>query len=142
IYWAMQGRPLPITGSGDETRDFTFVGDIVGGLLRAGILESAIGQEFNLASGAETRIIDLANIINARMRCPVNFDNVYVIETKGEHLEGSGKTNYKKEVFKLCNRLAKPKTWTELGLELPGKIVQYHWIEQDQWQEKISTLFA
>jgi UDP-glucose 4-epimerase len=65
IYWAMKGQPLPITGTGEETRDFTYVGDIVDGLLRAGSMESAIGQEFNLASGIETRIIDLANMINA-----------------------------------------------------------------------------
>jgi nucleoside-diphosphate-sugar epimerase len=64
IYWAMKGLPLPITGSGEETRDFTYVGDIVDGLLRAGVMESAVGQEFNLASGKETRIIDLANMIN------------------------------------------------------------------------------
>ena len=64
IYWAMKGLPLPITGSGEETRDFTYVGDIVDGLLRAGAMESAIGKEFNLASGKETRIIDLANMIN------------------------------------------------------------------------------
>lgn len=64
IYWAMKGLPLPITGTGEETRDFTYVGDIVDGLLRAGVMESAIGQEFNLASGKETRIIDLAHMIN------------------------------------------------------------------------------
>ncbi len=65
IYWALKGQPLPITGTGEETRDFTYVGDIVDGLSRAGIMEGAIGQEFNLASGTETRIIDLANMINA-----------------------------------------------------------------------------
>jgi UDP-glucose 4-epimerase len=64
IYWAMKGQPLPITGTGEETRDFTYVGDIVDGLLRAGVIDKAIGQEFNLASGVETRIIDLANMIN------------------------------------------------------------------------------
>src|SRR3990170_2324070 len=64
VYWAMQGLPLPITGNGEETRDFTYVGDIVDGLLRGGAMESAIGQEFNLASGRETRIIDLARRIN------------------------------------------------------------------------------
>jgi len=64
IYWAMKGEALPITGTGEETRDFTYVGDIVDGLLRAGAMERAIGQEFNLASGKETRIIELANMIN------------------------------------------------------------------------------
>jgi nucleoside-diphosphate-sugar epimerase len=67
IYWALQGRPLPITGTGEETRDFTYVADIVEGLLRAGGLEAAVGQEFNLASGQETRIIDLAQMINAQV---------------------------------------------------------------------------
>jgi len=64
IYWAMQGLPLPITGTGEETRDFTYVGDIVDGLLRAGVMEQAVGEEFNLASGVETKIIDLANMVN------------------------------------------------------------------------------
>ena len=64
IYWAMKGEALPITGTGEETRDFTYVGDLVDGLLRAGYSEKAIGQEFNLASGKETKIGDLATMIN------------------------------------------------------------------------------
>jgi len=64
IFWAMKGLPLPITGTGEETRDFTYVTDIVDGLLRAGVFESAVGQEFNLASEVETSVIDLANMIN------------------------------------------------------------------------------
>jgi nucleoside-diphosphate-sugar epimerase len=64
IYWAMSKKALPITGTGEETRDFTFVGDIVDGLLRAGIMPEAIGQEFNLASGREIQIKQLAEMIN------------------------------------------------------------------------------
>ena len=64
IYWALQGKPLPLTGTGEETRDFTYVEDIADGLLRAGFFQQAIGQEMNLASGAETRIVDLANWVN------------------------------------------------------------------------------
>ncbi|MGA9117266.1 MAG: NAD-dependent epimerase/dehydratase family protein [Bacteroidota bacterium] len=64
IYWAMQGKPLPLTGTGEETRDFTYVEDIADGLLRAGTYEKAVGKEMNLASAAETRIVDLATMIN------------------------------------------------------------------------------
>ncbi|MBI4634944.1 MAG: NAD-dependent epimerase/dehydratase family protein [Candidatus Rokubacteria bacterium] len=64
IYWAMRGEPLPITGTGEETRDWTFVGDIVDGLLRAGAMKEALGEAFNLASGLETRVIDVASWIN------------------------------------------------------------------------------
>lgn len=64
IYWALQGKPLPLTGTGEETRDFTYVEDICDGLLRAGVSEKAVGVEMNLASGTETRILDLANMVN------------------------------------------------------------------------------
>jgi len=64
IYWAMKGQVLPVTGTGEETRDFTYVEDLVDGLLGAGYIETAIGQEFNLASGKETKIVDLAKMIN------------------------------------------------------------------------------
>lgn len=64
IYWAMKDLSLPITGTGEETRDFTYVEDLVDGLSRAGYYEQAIGEEFNLASGKETKIIDLANMVN------------------------------------------------------------------------------
>lgn len=70
IYWALKGEPLPITGTGEETRDFTYVGDVVDGLLRAGCFQTAVGQEFNLASGRETRIIDLARMINEQVDNP------------------------------------------------------------------------
>ena len=64
IYWALQRRALPITGTGEETRDFTFVEDIVDGTLRLGVVPEAIGQAFNLASETETRVIDIANMVN------------------------------------------------------------------------------
>ncbi|RJO62162.1 NAD-dependent epimerase/dehydratase family protein [candidate division WS5 bacterium] len=64
IYWAMKGNSLPITGTGEETRDFTYVMDLVQGLVRSGYYKGAIGENFNLASGTETSIIDLANLVN------------------------------------------------------------------------------
>lgn len=64
IYLALKGSPLPITGNPDATRDFTYVSDLVDGLLRAGYFEQAIGSEMNLASEKETRIGDLAEMIN------------------------------------------------------------------------------
>jgi nucleoside-diphosphate-sugar epimerase len=64
FWWAMHGQPLPITGTGEETRDFTYVGDIIDGTLRMGVIEEAVREAINLASGTETRIIDLANWIN------------------------------------------------------------------------------
>src|SRR5438045_446014 len=67
VYHALRGEVLTITGTGEETRDFTYVGDIVAGVVACAENESAIGQAFNLASGRETRIIDLAEAINAEI---------------------------------------------------------------------------
>ena len=47
IYWAMKKQSLPLTGTGEETRDFTYVLDLVQGLIKAGYYKSAIGENFN-----------------------------------------------------------------------------------------------
>jgi nucleoside-diphosphate-sugar epimerase len=64
IWWALHKKSLPVTGTGEETRDFTFVEDIVDGTLRMGVVKEAVGEAVNLASETETKVIDLANWIN------------------------------------------------------------------------------
>jgi UDP-glucose 4-epimerase len=64
IWRAMHGQLLVITGTGEETRDFTYVEDIVDGTLRIGVVSEAVGEAVNLASETETRVIDLAKWIN------------------------------------------------------------------------------
>ncbi|MCK5344879.1 MAG: NAD-dependent epimerase/dehydratase family protein, partial [Candidatus Heimdallarchaeota archaeon] len=64
IYWAMNGQPLPITGTGEETRDFTYVLDLVQGLIKSGYYKDAVGENFNLAAGIEISIKDVADMVN------------------------------------------------------------------------------
>jgi nucleoside-diphosphate-sugar epimerase len=64
IYWSMQKKSLPLTGTGDETRDFTYVLDLVQGLIKAAFYDDAIGKAFNLASGKETKIKDMIAMVN------------------------------------------------------------------------------
>ena len=49
---------------GTETRDWTYVDDIIDGLLAMGIKEEAVGEAINLGSGKEHRVIDMANMVN------------------------------------------------------------------------------
>lgn len=63
LFLALSGRPLVITGTGRETRDFTWVGDIVDGLVRAGAVEEAVGEAINLASGREVEIAHVAEVV-------------------------------------------------------------------------------
>ena len=64
IYWSMLKKSLPLTGTGDETRDFSYVLDLVQGLIKAAFYEEAIGKAFNLASGRETKIKDMIAMVN------------------------------------------------------------------------------
>src|SRR2546422_2838193 len=64
FYWAMNGQSLPITGTGDETRDFAYVDDIVRGLIACAQYDEAIGEAINLATAREIRIADLARWVN------------------------------------------------------------------------------
>jgi UDP-glucose 4-epimerase len=63
FYWSMKKQPLPITGTGDETRDFTYVDDIVDALFAMAYYPEAIGEAFNIGTGVEIRVEDLAHWI-------------------------------------------------------------------------------
>lgn len=58
------GQKLPIIGTGEKTRDFTYVGNIIDGLLRLDYYKEAIGEAFNLTAGREIKIKYLADTIN------------------------------------------------------------------------------
>lgn len=60
IWRALHDAPLVITGTGDETRDFVYVDDLVDGLVRSARTPAAHGEAINLGTGRETRVLDLA----------------------------------------------------------------------------------
>lgn len=64
LYLSIQKQQLTITGTGDETRDFTYVGDIINGLVAMAYRDEAVGEAFNLATSREIRITDLAKWVN------------------------------------------------------------------------------
>ncbi len=70
IYWALQKKPLPLTGNKNISRDFVFVDDIVEGILRLAYFPEALSNPINIATGRETFIYDLANIINEKTDNP------------------------------------------------------------------------
>ena len=56
------GEPLPVHGDGGQTRDFTYVGDVVRGLMAAATAEGVSGKVFNLAGGQSTSLLELAHL--------------------------------------------------------------------------------
>lgn len=61
IKQALNQEPITIYGSGNQTTDFTYIGDIVKGSILA--IEKARGGTFNIGSGQETSIRKLAKTI-------------------------------------------------------------------------------
>lgn len=57
------GRPPAIHGDGNQTRDFTFIDDAVEATVLAGTSDRAVGEVFNVGSGVETRVNELAQIL-------------------------------------------------------------------------------
>jgi len=57
---ALGDEPLIVHGDGSQTRSFTWVGDVVAGLLALIAEPRSVGQVFNIGNGAEVSIRDLA----------------------------------------------------------------------------------
>jgi UDP-glucose 4-epimerase len=56
-------KKLEIIGTGQQSRDFVNVADIVNAIISAASEEKAIGKTYNLGFGKTTKIIDLAHMI-------------------------------------------------------------------------------
>jgi len=52
-----------IHGDGNQTRDFTFIDDAVEATVLAGVSDRALGEVFNVGSGVETRVNELAALL-------------------------------------------------------------------------------
>jgi UDP-glucose 4-epimerase len=62
---ALAGEPITVHGDGTQTRSFTYVGDVVGGLIALAHEPAAIGQVFNIGNPEEISILDLARRVKA-----------------------------------------------------------------------------
>ncbi|MFY9556809.1 MAG: NAD-dependent epimerase/dehydratase family protein [Blastocatellia bacterium] len=60
---AMKGESPRIHGDGEQTRDFTYIDDVVEATLLAGISPKADGQVYNVGTGREVTVNQLARLI-------------------------------------------------------------------------------
>jgi len=63
IYQALRNLPLTINGDGHQTRDLTYISDMIKGFLLMGSEKSAIGKAVNFGTGKDTQIFQLARLI-------------------------------------------------------------------------------
>jgi len=65
------GEPVEIHGDGEQSRDFTYVGNVVDATIRAGYAEGASGEMFNVAAGAPASVNEIADTIGRILGKPV-----------------------------------------------------------------------
>jgi len=69
-----------------------------------------------------------------------DYEQVYVVETKGLHLIGSSDTDYKRKMFSLCTKEAKARSWAELGLVMKEKVLRFEVLAEDEWEAKLNEM--
>jgi UDP-glucose 4-epimerase len=57
---ALSGHPITVFGDGSQSRSFTYVGDVVGALIKLADEPRAVGEVFNIGNMGEVTIKDLA----------------------------------------------------------------------------------
>ncbi len=104
-------KPIILYGDGNQTRDMTYVDDIVNGTIRASITENISGEVFNLASGRRVSmnfvLEQLSNLTH--MNPEINYEKPRIDDAKDTH----GKIDKAKKILGY-----EPKTSIEDGLGL------------------------
>jgi nucleoside-diphosphate-sugar epimerase len=65
------GRPVEIHGDGEQSRDFTYVGNVIDATVRAGDAAGASGEIFNVAAGSPASVNLIADTIGEILGKPV-----------------------------------------------------------------------
>jgi len=60
---ALKNEPLTVYGDGNQTRTFTYVGDVVTALRKIMEQDKAVGQIFNIGGTREISILELAKLV-------------------------------------------------------------------------------
>ena len=62
---AAAGAPIEIYGDGRQTRDFTFVGDVVAAVLAAGTADGVGGEAYNIGGGSRVSLAATLELLAA-----------------------------------------------------------------------------
>ncbi len=65
IQAVLEGRPPTVYGDGEQSRDFTFIADLVDGIYRACQAAAAAGEVMNVACGRRTSLNQLLDLLRA-----------------------------------------------------------------------------
>jgi UDP-glucose 4-epimerase len=130
IWKALHSEPLPVDNGGIATRDFIYVDDIVEGLVACAAAGKA-GEIYNLASGVETSIKELAELVNALAgnSAPINLEPPRSWDRSGKRYGDPAKARaalgFSAKVA-LRDGLVRTIDWTRRNRELIQRAIDRH----------------
>ncbi len=100
------GLPVQIEGSGEATRDFTYVADLVEGLIQAAGADPAVmdGRPVNLAVGHAISVSTLAKVLAAA--AGVDLEPLHVAARVGDILHSQADISRAKNLFGYAPRIS------------------------------------
>jgi nucleoside-diphosphate-sugar epimerase len=63
ILWALRSQPLEVHGDGRQSRDFTYIDNVVEANLLAGQAPDASGETFNVGCGERTSLLEVIQVL-------------------------------------------------------------------------------
>lgn len=130
IFKALHHQALPLENNGIATRDFIYVDDIVDGLM-ACALKGKVGGVYNIASGVETSIRELAEMINEITGNHVAIDLAPARawdrsgKRHGDTTKSENELGFKAKVS-LPEGLLKTVSWTKENMEIITRCMFEH----------------
>jgi len=93
----IEGRQPTIYGDGEQTRDFTYVANVVDGVLRACTAPSAAGEAINVACGTRISLNELLRVMNGIVG--TNVQPIYESERAGDVKDSQADITKAKELL-------------------------------------------
>ena len=78
----LNDQPPPIHGTGEQSRDFTYIDNVVNANLLAAKAEGVAGKVFNVGSGQDYSILELVKVLNKIME--KNIEPIFTPPRKGD----------------------------------------------------------
>ena len=78
----LDGKPPIVYGDGEQTRDFTFIANVIEANWKAATHPNAVGEAFNIGCGAQTSLNQLIEKMNGILGS--QFEPIYESPRKGD----------------------------------------------------------
>jgi type III restriction enzyme len=98
-------------------------------------------RDYSIQGWKKSRIYPDFIAPETTLDAPENCATVYVLESKGLHLKNED-TQYKRNIFEICNELGQKTQWSELEQNFFGSRIEFKVIFEDEWKRKIHEIFA